>query len=132
MTPEEQVARLRDLTRKGNCLHELQATQLRAWPLALFDLEKCRAEVSFDKHEISFRAKFKTKPPKDAQKRFTGLAESVHDLLGEEWTIRLFDGRKCLFTLEAKIAPPQSLNEGVDFEAGRIVPETPWNPRKKD
>jgi hypothetical protein len=130
MTPAEQLAQLKTLTRELGCIHEAQAAHLRAWPRALFDLDSCKVEVDFQNYTVTFRAKFKESPPTDTDQRLEGLADGVRDLLGAYWGVRFYGGRKCLLKADGKTPPPQPLYSGADFSAGRILPETPWNPKK--
>jgi hypothetical protein len=103
-----QLMMLRGLTKTTGMLHEAQVLQLKHWPrIAIPHSTYSEFGFSHEKHVVEFRVKTKGKAPKDLKLRLGGLAESVRDLLGPEYTVRVKDGKKKLFESKGQVPVPK-------------------------
>lgn len=111
----EQLMVLRAMTETTGVLHEAQILQLRYWPLAAFP-HVSSVTIAYDtgrnhdgedsgKRVMEFRVKVdpKKRAPKNIKKRFEVLDQSVKDLLGPTWTVRVKAGNKKLFESAGRI-----------------------------
>lgn len=122
------IVRLRDVFRRTGMLHDLQLFNLKYWPLVAFPMaKKAKAVVNFEERDISFELDvpwYKRTP--DARARAKGLNESVQFLLGPDFRILVAVNGKAIFTGERAAPVVTGDYAGTDFEAGRVVPQTPW------
>lgn len=99
---ETEMLRLRNFTERTGVLTEAQVHQLRLWLLA------SSGKDFFKDYEIGWDFENKVveyklldadlrKAPKNCEKRFKVLDESVKWLLGPEYIVRIKSGRKVLF-----------------------------------
>ncbi len=122
------VAQLRDVFRLTGVIQEMQVRNLRIWPVLAFPM--CRSvttNIDLDKRSITFELLLSKgrRLPDDVRARGKGLHRSVQYLLGKDFEIRILNGKgKAIFY--GKRSEPLKTYEGTDFEAGRIVPTTPW------
>jgi hypothetical protein len=129
---DEQVAQLKALTLRTGTLHELQIQQLKIWPrVALPHTTSSEARVDTTKHVVEFRVEVSGRAPSQLTDRLKGLDQSVKDLLGTWWRVKvvqcLSDGTmKALYNGAPSEVLEQQSYAGTDFEAGKIVPEKPW------
>lgn len=105
---QKQLMMLRGLTKTTGMLHEAQVLQLKHWPrIAIPHSTYSEFAFSHEKHLVEFRIKTKGKAPGDLKLRLGGLTESVRDLLGPEYTVRIKDGKKKLFESKGKVEVPK-------------------------
>lgn len=106
----EQLMLLRGMTARTGMLQSVQVHQLEIWPrVALPHSTKSVASFSFERKRVEFKMTFAGRAPKQLRARMNGLAESVQEMLGPEYTVVIKDGSKKLF--EKKGTPlPKKLN----------------------
>ena len=89
----------KDLTRRTQILTELQAQQLRLWPLAILNAKSSQAGIDFEKKVVKFKLKgFEGERPPDLGERIANLRKCVQFLLGSEYRIQVRDGKERLDT----------------------------------
>ena len=96
----EQLLILRATTERLGILHEAQCVQLRAWPIALFPhIIGCEAQVNIETKTINFKLQYNKnlKPPTDVSKRYKLLDNSVKDMLGPAWLIKIKQDNEILY-----------------------------------
>jgi hypothetical protein len=135
-----QLMALRDVFRRTGALHELQKINLHAWaglvaPHLLFQ----QVEVKPDNWEVIFDYTpnkrvlrlFTMRQPKNFAERLLGLNDAIQLMFGDEFKVLVRCEGATIFSGDRK-APPTAKPtfEGIDFEAGRLVPSTPWVFRK--
>lgn len=90
---QDTLAHLKDLTHTTGLLHELQALQLKMWPLVFIGGKSSVCEFNFEHKLVTFDI---VKVPKRLAKlneRLEYLVKATHMLLGEEYTVVInFDG----------------------------------------
>jgi len=127
----EEVAQLRDMFRLTGQLYSVQVDNLKIWPLLAFPMcQTASASLNLDEKSITFDLQLARgkKLPDNVKARGLGLLQSVQYLLGQDFEIRIVHKTKAIF--HGKRLEPVKTYEGTDYEAGRIVPTTPWKPRK--
>lgn len=144
--PNQQLLALRDLFRRTGAVHELQRINLWAWAeLAAPHLVPSQVEVKPESYEVVFDYEqnrkvlkfFRMQPPKNFAARLEGLADAVQVMFGADFAVLVRAEGTLIFSSGRKAAPTARPEyTGVDFEAGRIVPKTPWKfpktaPKKK-
>ncbi len=123
------VDQLRALFRTTGALHEVQVFNLKVWPRLCFPQAKnIKTSVAVEAREVTFELTvpwYKRVP--DVRERAMGLHQSVQHLLGADFQTTVLSGGKVIFVGE-RVMPVQPTEQyaGTDFEAGRIVPPTPW------
>lgn len=123
-----QLAQLRSFTSVYGALHEAQVLQLKLWPrVAIPNSKSSEAHVNCETSFVKIIAKTVGKSDKKQPERTEALARSIQWMLGDQWYVMIFDGPKKLYDLKPKVASTAKKYAGTDFEAGKIVPETPWN-----
>lgn len=89
----------KDLTRRTKIITELQAQQLRLWPLAILNARSSDCSLDFDKKVVKFKIKgFEGQRPADLGERIGNLRKCVQFLLGAEYRIQVRDGKERLDT----------------------------------
>ena len=130
----DQLMALKDVWVRTQVLHDLQILQLKMWSLCIFP--KCkRSETHIDTDtwtidfhiKPEFLASFRT--PKDAPMRCAYAERWVHQLLDGRVLVRVFYGKDLIFTGTRLISATEDKFLGTDYQAGEIVPETPWKPK---
>lgn len=128
------VAHLRALFQATGVLHEVQVQNLKLWPRVAFPMvASSTASVNVETREVVIELVPKLTRwwlPKDAVARCEGLHKSIQYLLGLDFETEFLWRGKAIFRgrrIEPVRAPQY---EGTDFEAGRVVPEVPWNFQK--
>lgn len=122
------MLQLRDLTTRFGVIHEFQALQLKIWPrLVLPHTTESVAKLNVEQCRVDFHIKTKGKAPTQMKQRLAGLNDSVKLLLGDWWEVRVIRGGKSLYVgKRLKKMPQKKEFLGTDYEAGRIVPDKPW------
>src|SRR4029077_10128545 len=136
-TPLEQMLILRDLFRRTGAVHDMHRFNLWVWAgLVAPHLVPTQVEIKPETFQVVFdygpnkkgMGLFRVRPPKDFKDRLGGLESAVHLMFGNDFAVllRMTDGQ-VIFSGDRK-APPKALPsyDGVDFEAGRLVPSKPW------
>jgi hypothetical protein len=130
---EAQLVSLRSIFRMTGVLHEVHVFNLKHWPAGLFDSAKVTSiKVDSKAPSVKFELEVKNnwigkpKIPKDWELRCACLDNSVKAMLGPEVEVEVIINTKTIFLgrRTAEFKSPEY--EGTDFEAGRVVPETPW------
>lgn len=124
---QEQFAQLRDMTRRSGVLHDAQVTQLKLWPRVIIPgCLKSEAAVSTQDGTVTFRLSIRGRQAKGFAEGVKRVADGVQWLLGDEYSVSFYVNGELFKRYERKGAKPQTKYTGTDFEAGKIVPETPW------
>lgn len=114
----EEVATLRDLTRRTGILHEAQVTNLKYWPYVLFEISSHEVLPDDLRRVLTFNLRFTKKKPKNIKELCQTLESWCWGLLGPEYMIRVRDARsgKYLYhgTRGVTWLPPKV--EGVEEE----------------
>lgn len=130
---DETLIRCYDMWRRTGILHELQALNLRVWPLGLYDeARKVTVSIDQDTHVVSFDLEMKPRrrlAKKTAKARAKLLHEWVGVLIGKDYSLRLLAKGTAIFTLARPEPVSTEIHEGTDFEAGREVAKKIWKPK---
>lgn len=117
-------------------LHELQERQLKLAPrIVLKDCTASKAIVDTDTRTVEIQARFSG--PVSAQDKQMAEKLAVHFqwFLGASWLVQIVENRNGVMnpihTQPRKRDFDPAKYTGTDFEAGKIVPEKPWNFLKK-
>ncbi len=88
----------KDMTRRTGILNELQAHQLRLWPIAILDAKECESIFDFDKKKIIFKIAsfYENNQPDNISERIDNLDKSVKFLLGDNYSIAVKYGKRTL------------------------------------
>lgn len=105
-------------------LHEAQVNQLKIWPRLAFPHSTLatQTEANCEEYHIAVKVVSEEKHNK-IKTRATMLAKNIRWMLGNRWTIEIYENGKLLVKKAGE--KPQKF-KGVSFEAGMIVPKTPW------
>jgi hypothetical protein len=129
----EDILKVRDLFRRTGALHDLQIFNLKVWPQLVFPMAKAiKIGIDFKEREVTYDLTIPWyKFVGDLRTRGEGLNESIHYLLGGDYRLCVRSKGKVIFVGKRAEAVDAREYTGTDFEAGRIVPTTPWNFQKK-
>jgi hypothetical protein len=95
LSPESQLAMLRQLTKRTGVVHEAQVMHLRLWPFSVDpELTRAVAKVDLDKRVVNYEWEDPDKregwrPDRQYLTRVDRLLESVRFLLGEGWELTI-------------------------------------------
>ena len=85
LSPEEQIAGLKALTLSTGAIHEVQAHQLRMWPLLIPGINSAEAKVDVDAHSVKFVCEgVKFRKTKKTRKTLSSIRDWVHILLWDD------------------------------------------------
>lgn len=127
------IAQVRDLFQRTGVLHDLQVFNLKVWPQVVYPMAKSiKIGVDFKERQVVYELDIPWyKWVSNMSVRSTGLNESIQFLLGGDYRLVVQSKGKVIFAgRRAKLIDPTEFT-GTDFEAGKIVPTTPWNFQKK-
>lgn len=129
---DEQTRQARDLFRRTGMMPELIKFNLQVWPRLLFPAGK-HVKLGIDPQERVLAVTMDIpwyKRSGDVRKQAAKLHDSVMALLGGDFETVVSINGKVIFR-GTRLSPVVAGDyTGTDFEAGRIVPETPWNFKK--
>lgn len=127
------IAQVRDLFQRTGVLHDLQVFNLKVWPQVVFPMAKeIKIALDFKNAEVTYDLTIPWyRRVTDLRIRATGLNESIQFLLGDDYRLCVRSKGKVIFVGKRAKAVDDTEYTGTDFEAGRIVPKTPWNFQKK-
>lgn len=129
---DEQVRQARDLFRRTGMMPELIKFNLQVWPRLLFPGGKdIKMGIQPDERVLAVAVTIPWyKRSGDVRKQAAKLHDSVMGLLGGDYETVVSVNGKVIFrgTRLAPVVPGDYT--GTDFEAGRYVPEKPWNFKK--
>lgn len=123
----EQMLQLRWLTGTTGIIHEFQLIQLKYWLHVVFPKAEHYGNLDVSvpdeegnsEHIVRYHIKLgKHKPPKNLKALLTSLANSIHDLLGDEWLVQIMDGKKKIYEGIRKI--PRGKNPALSLDSGGI------------
>ena len=125
---DAQLVALKALFQASGVLHEVHVFNLKIWPKLAFPNATSVATVDTNERRVTFDLKKKwwARFPKDWRVRCQGIHESVQAMLGSDMETHFVLEGRAIFQAERARPVEEPRFEGTDFEAGRIVPATPW------
>lgn len=128
-TWQEQLMALRALTSTTGIIHEAQRLQIKQWGALAFQhvgAGNWEAVVDTDGHIVTYKILKTKRAPKNFPKYVAALDRSIHWLFGDEWSLRIQEGRKFIYTGERLVSAETKVNE----QRKKLVEA--FNPIKKE
>lgn len=98
---------LKGMTARTGVLQSAQVHQLQIWPrIALPHSTRSLCSFAFERKLVEFKMVFKGRAPSKLKARMNGLAESVQDMLGTEYTVLIKDATGPIKTIFEKKGTP--------------------------
>lgn len=128
----EQARQARDLFRRTGMMPELIKLNLQIWPKLIFPMAKdIRSGLLPEERLIAFEMKIPWyRRAGDLRQKCAKLHDSIMGLLGGDYETVVSVNGKVIFRGTRLVPRVAGDYRGTDFQAGRIVPETPWKFKK--